>query len=128
MPTRMASFDLFRLRPLAELLPEVESPTEGVPFRRKAAYTAGSLLVVLAGTQLPLYGIDTSTAPHDPLYWFHTAYAANCGTVMAFGVFPLLVSEAASHLLMGLRVVNPIPENRVLLNGLQKVLGVLIHY
>nr|XP_020179205.2 protein transport protein Sec61 subunit alpha-like [Aegilops tauschii subsp. strangulata] len=82
----MASFDLFRLRPLAELLPEVESPTEAVPFRRKAAYTAGSLLVVLAGTQLPLYGIDTSTAPHDPLYWFHTAYAANCGTIMAFGV------------------------------------------
>lgn len=126
MPMRMASFNLFRLRPLAEFLPEVESPTEAVPFRRKAAYTAGSLLVFLAGTQLPLYGIDTSTAAHDPLYWFHTAYAANCGTVMAFGVFPLLVSEVTSHLLLGLRVVNPIHENRVLLDGLQKVLGVLI--
>ncbi|XBH93084.1 hypothetical protein VPH35_084083 [Triticum aestivum] len=45
---------------------------------------------------------------------------------MALGVFPLLVSEAASHLLLGLRVVNPIPENRLLLNGLQKVPGVLI--
>ncbi|KAE8785133.1 Protein transport protein Sec61 subunit alpha [Hordeum vulgare] len=126
MTMRMASFNLFRLRPLAELLPEVESPTEVVPFRRKAAYTAGSLLVVLAGTQLPLYGIDTSTAVHAPLYWFQTACAANCGTVMALGVIPLLLSEATSHLLLGLRIVNPIHENHLLLNGLQKVLGVLI--
>ncbi|XP_044378824.1 protein transport protein Sec61 subunit alpha-like [Triticum aestivum] len=110
----MSGFNLFRLRPLAELLPEVEGPAEAVPFRRKAAYTAGSLLVLLAGSQLPLYGIDHSRAgaADDPLYWVHTAYAANRGTAMSLGVYPLLMSELSTHLLLGT-------------GGLKKALGVL---
>ncbi|KAF7066341.1 hypothetical protein CFC21_072342 [Triticum aestivum] len=124
----MAGFNLFRLRPLAELLPEVEGPAEAVPFRRKAAYTAGSLLVFLAGSQLPLYGIHNSRAgaADDPLYWVHTAYAANRGTAMSLGVYPLLMSELSTHLLLGSGAINPLPENRLLMTGgLKKALGVL---
>ncbi|CAM0952139.1 unnamed protein product [Alopecurus aequalis] len=65
-------------------------------------------------------------AADDPLFWAHTAYAANFGTVMALGVFPLVVSEMATHVLLGLKAVNPHRENRIILNGLQKVLGVII--
>ncbi|KAM0866328.1 hypothetical protein ACQ4PT_042697 [Festuca glaucescens] len=122
----MPGFNLFRLQPLAEFLPEVQSPTEDVPFRRKAEYTAGLLLVFFASSQLPLFGIDTTMAADDPLFWPHTAYAANLGTVMALGVFPLVVSEVGTHVLLGLKAVNPTVENRIILNGLQKVLGVLI--
>lgn len=118
----MTGINLFRFRPLAEFLPEVQSPAEDVPFRRKAVYTAGSLLVFFAGSQLRLYGIDTTMAADDPLFWAHTAYAGNFGTVMALGVFPLVVSEIATHILLGLKAVNPTDENRIILKGLLKVL------
>ncbi|KAK1632085.1 hypothetical protein QYE76_006400 [Lolium multiflorum] len=122
----MRGINLFRLRPLAEFLPEVQSPAEDVPFRRKLVYTAGSLVVFFAGSQLRLYGVDTTMAADDPLFWAHTAYAGNFGTVMSLGVFPLVVLEMATHILLGLRVVNPAVENHIILNGLQKLLGVLI--
>jgi preprotein translocase subunit SecY len=96
-------------------LPEVQSPTEDVPFRRKLVYTAGSLVVFFAGSQLRLYGVDTTMAADDPLFWAHTAYAGNFGTVMSLGVFPLVVLEMATHILLGLRAVNPTVENSIIL-------------
>jgi preprotein translocase subunit SecY len=96
------------LRQLLGLLPEVaDRRATPVPFPNKALNTVTSVLVFLAGSRLPLYGLSTTAAPDpDPLYWIHAAGASNYGTIMAQGVYPLLASELVIHPLFGLKVVR----------------------
>jgi hypothetical protein len=62
-----------------------------------------------------LQDLDATMTADDPLFWAHTAYAANVGTVMALGVYPLVVSEMATYILLGLKAVIPLQENRIIL-------------
>ncbi|KAL6626651.1 hypothetical protein ACP70R_030377 [Stipagrostis hirtigluma subsp. patula] len=122
-----------RLRHLARLLvgflPDVQSPAAGrIPLRRKAAYTAVSLAIFLAGSHLLLYGTGIRFSPASAaadLYWMHGAGASNSGTVMALGVIPLLVSEGVVHLLLGRKIVRAVDDD-ALRNGVQKLLGILL--
>ena len=63
-------------RTLVGVLPEVQNPSGEIPIRQKAAYTVASLVIFLLGSNLPLYGVRPSLAPH-PLYWVHTASASS---------------------------------------------------
>lgn len=135
-----APLDLSLFRRLLRLLPEVESPSDSILIlsRHKAEYTAASLLIFLAGSHLPLYqlhGIANTTSADDhhrgeqqlQLYRNQAAYASTRGTLMVSGVLPLLLSEAAAHLLWGLHVVRRDEANRVLLHGpLQKLLALAL--
>ncbi|KAF7044891.1 hypothetical protein CFC21_054059 [Triticum aestivum] len=117
------------LRQLVGLLPEVaDRRATPVPFRNKALNTITSVLVFLAGSRLPLYGLSTTASP-DPFYWIHAASASNGGTVMAQGVYHLLVSELVIHPLFGLKIVRdkiPMEERMQFMDRSQKLLGILL--
>ncbi|KAM3280355.1 hypothetical protein ACQJBY_047257 [Aegilops geniculata] len=117
------------LRQLVGLLPEVaDRRAIPVPFRHKAVNTVTSVLVFLAGSWLPLYGLSTGAAP-NPLYWIHAAGGSNWGTIMAQGVYPLLASELVIHPLFGLKTVRlkiPMEERTQFMHRSQKLLAILM--
>ncbi|GLJ14993.1 hypothetical protein SUGI_0244780 [Cryptomeria japonica] len=78
--------------------------------------------------QLPLYGIHSATGA-DPFYWMRVILASNRGTVMELGITPIVTSGLVMQLLAGSKIIevdNSVREDRALLNGAQKLLGVLI--
>ncbi|XP_050225933.1 uncharacterized protein LOC126675345 [Mercurialis annua] len=116
------------VKPFLPILPEVQNPDHKVSFRRKVIYTLLSLFIFLVCSQLPLYGIHSTTGA-DPLYWMRAIMASNRGTLMELGITPILTSGLVMQLLAGSKLIqvdNNVREDRALLNGAQKLLGILI--
>ena len=119
---------LHLVRPFLSVLPEVQSADRKVPFREKVLYTAVALFVFLVCSQLPLYGIQASSGA-DPWYWARVIMASNRGTTMELGISPIVTSGLVMQLLAGSKIIevdHGVKEDRALLNGAQKLLGVLI--
>ncbi|KAM7264316.1 hypothetical protein ACFE04_001999 [Oxalis oulophora] len=78
--------------------------------------------------QLPHYGIHSITVV-DPFYWMRTILASSRGTIMELGITPIVTSGLIIQLFVGynlIQVDNNVREDRVLWNGAQKLLGILI--
>ncbi|XRB20300.1 protein transport protein SEC61 subunit alpha [Pseudoscourfieldia marina] len=119
---------LHLVRPFLSVLPEVQSADRKVPFREKVLYTMVALFIFLVCSQLPLYGIQNSNGA-DPWYWARVIMASNRGTTMELGISPIVTSGLVMQLLAGSKIIevdNSIKEDRALMNGAQKLLGVLI--
>ncbi|KAG6514491.1 hypothetical protein ZIOFF_024851 [Zingiber officinale] len=119
---------LHLVRPFLAFLPEVQSADRKIPFREKVIYTVISLFIFLVCSQLPLYGIHSTTGA-DPFYWMRVILASNRGTVMELGITPIVTSGLVMQLLVGSKIIevdNSVREDRALLNGAQKLLGILI--
>lgn len=119
---------LHLVRPFLSVLPEVETANRRVPFREKVTYTVLALAIFLVCSQLPLYGIHSATGS-DPFYWMRVILASNRGTVMELGITPIVTSGLVMQLLAGSKIIevdNNVREDRALLNGAQKLLGIMI--
>ncbi|KAB2029397.1 hypothetical protein ES319_D05G160100v1 [Gossypium barbadense] len=119
---------LHLVRPFLSFLPEVQSADRKIPFREKVICTVVSLFIFLVCSQLPLYGIHSTTGA-DPFYWMRVILASNRGTVMELGITPIVTSGLVMQLLAGSKIIevdNSVREDRALLNGAQKLLGILI--
>ncbi|CAL1407610.1 unnamed protein product [Linum trigynum] len=119
---------LHLVRPFLPILPEVQSPDRKIPFREKATYTVIALFIYLVCSQLPLFGIHETTGA-DPFYWMRVMLASSRGTVMELGITPIVTSGMVMQLLAGSKIIavdNSVLEDRALLNGAQKLLGILI--
>ncbi|CAA6664293.1 unnamed protein product [Spirodela intermedia] len=104
---------LHLVRPFLAFLPEVQSADRKVPFREKVIYTVISLFIFLVCSQLPLYGIHSTTAVDGHGTRNH----------------PIVTSGLVMQLLVGSKIIevdNSVREDRALLNGAQKLLGILI--
>nr|XP_016463099.1 PREDICTED: protein transport protein Sec61 subunit alpha-like [Nicotiana tabacum] len=119
---------LHLVKPFLSFLPEVQSADRKVQFREKVIYTVIALAIFLVCSQLPLYGIHSTTGA-DPFYWMRVILASNRGTVMELGITPIVTSGMVMQLLAGSKIIqvdNNVREDRALLNGAQKLLGILI--
>lgn len=108
---------LHLVRPFLAFLPEVQSADRKVPFREKVIYTVISLFIFLVCSQLPLYGIHSTTGA-DPFYWMRVILASNRGTVMELGITPIVTSGLVMQLLAGSKIIevdNNVREDRALL-------------
>jgi preprotein translocase SecY subunit len=116
------------VRPFLSVLPDVQQAERKIPFKEKVLYTAVTLFVFLVCSQLPLYGIKTNSGA-DPFYWARVIMASNRGTCMELGISPIVTSGLVMQLLAGSKIIdvdNSVKADRDLLNGAQKLLGVLI--
>lgn len=116
------------VKPFLAVLPEVPPADRKIPFKEKILYTAVTLFVFLVCSQLPLYGIKTQNGA-DPFYWARVIMASNRGTCMELGISPIVTSGLVMQLLAGSKIIdvdNSVKADRDLLNGAQKLLGVLI--
>ena len=108
---------LHLVRPFLAFLPEVQSADRKIPFREKVIYTVISLFIFLVCSQLPLYGIHSTTGA-DPFYWMRVILASNRGTVMELGITPIVTSGMVMQLLVGSKIIevdNSVREDRALL-------------
>merc|ERR1719487_3185017 len=65
----------------------------------------------------------------DPFYWMRVILASNRGTLMELGISPIVTSGMVCQLLAGSKIMEvdqSLKEDRLLLQGAQKLLGVLI--
>ena len=103
--------------PFLSVLPEVKAADRKVPFRERALYTTVALFVFLVCSQLPLYGINTSSGA-DPFYWARVIMASNRGTCMELGISPIVTSGLVMQLLAGSKIIevdDAVKEDRALL-------------
>ncbi|KAE8659651.1 Protein transport protein Sec61 subunit alpha isoform 2 [Hibiscus syriacus] len=89
---------LHLVRPFLSFLPEVQTADRKIAFREKVTYTVVSLFIFLVCSQLPLYGIHSTTGA-DPFYWMRVILASNRGTVMELGITPIVTSGLVMQLL-----------------------------
>ncbi|KAG6755242.1 hypothetical protein POTOM_041060 [Populus tomentosa] len=116
------------VKPFLPFIPEVQRPVNVVPFRVKAMYTGISLVIFLACSQLPLYGIHSTTGA-DPMHWMRAILASSRGTVMELGTGPLVTSGMVMQFLAGsklIKVNKDVREDRALLKAAEKFLSILI--
>jgi protein transport protein SEC61 subunit alpha len=116
------------VKPVMVVLPEVQSPDHKIPFREKMMWTTITLFVFLVCCQIPLYGIQTSSAA-DPFYWMRVILASNRGTLMELGISPIVTSGLVMQLLAGSKLINvdqSLKDDRALFQGAQKLFGIVI--
>jgi protein transport protein SEC61 subunit alpha len=116
------------LKPVMPFLPEVSQPERKIPFREKAQWTLGVLVIFLVCCQLPLYGVSGAKA-NDPFYWMRVILASNRGTLMELGISPIVTSGLFMQVLAGARMIDvnqQSKEDRALYNGAQKLFGILL--
>ena len=123
------SFVLDMVRPLAALMPAVRRADRAVPFHRRMLYTGLSVSVFMVCSHLPLYGVRYAASGADPLYWLRSILASNRGTLMEFGVGPVVTAGTVMQLLTAsklIRVDKSVRRDRDLVDGARKVLAVTI--
>lgn len=79
--------------------------------------------------QLPVYGASTVTS--DPIYFLRPVFAAERGTLLEFGVFPIVSSGLILQLLAGLKLIKvnlSTRTDRELFQSLQKVFSIFQYY
>ncbi|KAJ2719682.1 translocon subunit [Coemansia sp. Benny D115] len=118
------------IRPFMAVIPEVAAPDRKVAFNQKVLWTVITLLIFLVLSQVPLYGIMSSDSS-DPLYWMRVILASNRGTLMEFGITPIITSGMIMQLLAGANFISvdySLREDRALFSGAQKLFAMLITF
>ena len=54
------------MKPFTPLIPEVQVPETKVAFNQRIIWTSVTLVIFLVMSQMPLYGIVSSGARHEP--------------------------------------------------------------
>ncbi|KAK3158205.1 hypothetical protein QOZ80_2AG0134150 [Eleusine coracana subsp. coracana] len=112
------------------LLPEVQCADQLIPHRQKVIYTVISLLIFLAASQIPLFGVQLQPGTRaDRLYWGNLVSASNDNTLLTLGIIPILGPEILKQLLVASKTMNldsNSPEAHAVLNRMQKLMGILI--
>ncbi|KAJ2655808.1 translocon subunit [Coemansia sp. RSA 1200] len=118
------------IKPFMGVIPEVASPDRKVAFNQKVLWTVITLLIFLVLSQVPLYGIMSSDSS-DPLYWMRVILASNRGTLMEFGITPIITSGMIMQLLAGVQIISvdqSLREDNALFSGAQKLFAMLITF
>lgn len=121
---------LHLFRPFMAVLPEISPPERKVPLKQKVLWTAVTLFIFLVCSQIPLYGIMSSTSS-DPFFWIRVILASNRGTLMELGITPIITSGMIMQLLAGANIIevdHSVKEDRILFNGAQKLFALLITF
>ncbi|KAI8874331.1 hypothetical protein GQ42DRAFT_159902 [Ramicandelaber brevisporus] len=119
---------LHLIKPVLQFVPEVATGAKQTT-QNKLIYTGSALLAYLVLSQVHLYGALSSDA--DPLYFLRTLFASNRGTLMEFGVMPVITAGMIMHLLAGANLVEVdynIREDRMLFGAAQKLLALLLTF
>lgn len=115
------------IKPFAGLIPEIELPYEKIIFDEKIVYTIGAAVIYLLSS-IPITGVNTNKIA-DPFYWLRLPFASEAGTLLEFGVLPIVTSAFLWQILSGLKIVKVNFSNisdRQHFQSLQKVFSVLI--
>lgn len=123
--SKFRALDIFK--PFVGIVPEIELPYEKVVFDEKIVYTIGISALYLLSS-LPISGVNPNKIA-DPFNWLRLPFASEAGTLLEFGVLPVLTSAFFWQILSGLKIVKINFNNlsdRSTFQSLQKISAVLI--
>ncbi len=124
MPSRFLSI----FKPLCRIMPEVKQPDREVSFKEKFFWTAIVLVIYLFMSQIPVFGVDTSSGV-DPFFWLRVILASNRGSLTELGIGPIVTAGLIMQLLQGSKLIKvdlTSPEDRALFTGTQKVMAIAL--
>ncbi len=108
-----------------KLIPEAPPPSRRLKLSERLFWTALILVLYLAMSQVPLYGIHWSEQGYQPLLLFQVVMASRRGTLMELGIGPLITAGIIWQLLVGSGLIEldlSTREGRRLYAGVQKLL------
>ncbi|ELY96292.1 preprotein translocase subunit SecY [Natrialba taiwanensis] len=108
--------------PILVRMPAVRSPEGHVPFRRKLAWTAGTLVLYFFLSNIYLFGANQGS---DIFAQFRSILAGGQGTVLQLGIGPIVTASIVLQLLGGANLLGldtEDPRDQALYQGLQKFL------
>lgn len=73
-------------------MPDVMRSHNRVHIRDKLVWTTLSILIFLVASQMPLYGI-VSSSKSDPIYWMRPILASSKDSLMELGILPLITAN-----------------------------------
>ena len=118
---------LKQIRPILELIPEVQRPIRDIPFTEKLKWTAIVLIVYfLMGT------IDVYTGGNQipaQFEYLQTIFASKLGSLITLGIGPIVTAGIIMQLLVGSEIIKldlNNHENRALFQGLQKLFAIVL--
>ena len=111
------------IEPFLSRLPAVTSPEGHVHLKKKLAWTGGILVLYLALSNVPLFGM--SPASIDMFAMYRAFFAGQGGTLMLLGIGPIVTGSIILQLLVGAKVINldmSDPHDQAIFQGSQKLL------
>ncbi|ACL15839.1 preprotein translocase subunit SecY [Methanosphaerula palustris] len=114
---------LDRMEPLLAAMPAVRSPEGHVHFKNKLMWTAGILVLYFILSNVPLFGLDTSSL--DLFQAWRALLAGASGSIIHLGIGPIVTASIVLQLLKGadiLQIDTSETRGQVMYMGLQKIL------
>jgi len=114
------------VKPFADYLPQVAKPTVPPSFEEKMKWTLYALIIFLVCCQIPVYGARPPGAS-DPFYWMRVILASNKGTLMEFGISPIVTASMIMQLVQAAKLIDMDPrdkEDQRLFQVAQRFLGI----
>ncbi|MCS4538015.1 MAG: preprotein translocase subunit SecY [Thaumarchaeota archaeon] len=112
---------------VASVFPQVPKPERKRDLSEKLVWTATALVLFLAMSQTPLYGIASGVA--DQLAYTRIIFASSQGTLMELGIGPIVTAGLILQLLKGAEIIKldfKKKEDKALFSAATKVLTLIV--
>lgn len=123
----MAGRFLRLFKPVARIIPEIKAPERRVRFNEKLFWTGLVLVIYLIMSEVPLFGITTTTLGN--LQALRVIFASSRGTLMELGIGPIVTAGLILQLLVGSAMIEADmgnTEDRGLFTTASKVLSIIL--
>lgn len=120
---------LYWLRPLSRRMPVVAKPKEHVRFKTKFFWTALTLLVYFAMTNVFLFGLDPLSTQVDLFATFRAILGGAQGSIMHLGIGPIVTGSIIMQLFTGAKIFKldlTNADDKSVYQGVQKIIVVLM--
>ena len=114
---------LDRMEPLLSRMPSVKPPEGHVHFKNKLMWTAAVLLIYFILTNIPVFGLASTSV--DIFEYYRALLAGAQGTIVHLGIGPIVTASIVLQLLSGadlIKINTSDQRGQVLYMGLQKLL------
>ncbi|MFA5253672.1 MAG: preprotein translocase subunit SecY [Methanoregula sp.] len=118
---------LDRMEPILAAMPAVKSPEGHVHFKNKLMWTLGILILYFALTNIPVFGLASSS--QDVFMYWRALLAGASGSIMHLGIGPIVTASIVLQLLKGadiLHIDTSEARGQVIYMGLQKILIIVM--
>jgi preprotein translocase subunit SecY len=118
---------LDRMEPILAAMPAVKSPEGHVHFKNKLLWTLGILVLYFALTNIPVFGLASSS--QDVFMYWRALLAGASGSIVHLGIGPIVTASIVLQLLKGadiLHIDTSEARGQVIYMGLQKILIIVM--
>jgi preprotein translocase subunit SecY len=118
---------LDRMEPILAAMPAVKSPEGHVHFKNKLMWTLGILILYFALTNIPVFGLSSSS--QDVFLYWRALLAGASGSIVHLGIGPIVTASIVLQLLKGadiLHIDTSEARGQVMYMGLQKILIIVM--